>query len=835
MSSLPREIIRWLQSLDLPFPVKHPKRDLSNGYLFAEICARYWPNVEMHSFENKHSQKEKEGNWQILRKAFVKNNFAVDPSVVASVIAQDDGFAEHVLQQLYTALTKRQIQQFAPLAAAAVEQAPTFIRTNAPQQAQSPSPQASNSPAPQQAQRSAAEEDARSEAEKRAALARQQARARATQKPQTIKQSDDSATSAAVPIQFAAVQVKPLPANLMSRLGGGGHRDAAQTSEASAQAALLSQQDNVVGLIANQISKVLTATAAPAWLLTTSAPDNATYFTKNLSIIENSLRSIMWSQLTAQTDAVALFLLQRPADYGELVGLFGDLLFARPSAENFSLTYVTSINQAMAAHSPQATLSTCQLFALPPLVNVLQSATIANVDSIVAFLASFLSPRAAESGGYLSHLVSIVYDAICGPAGGPDVSAAVCSTISQRSFLLVLGQLVTRLASKKSRQHHNRSSDGDVSFDDLSSSSLDPVVMSITHYNIVAGLHSESKSVRTAALGLLLAVAGVGEVTLILDHYFPLVCSILGAGGAGGNEDMVLALQLFSVVAPYCFTYASTSASACELVNALVGLAIGEEGVGACASFVKLFALHVLCRTAHFAPSSCNLPQKLMHVLLQDGAAEIRARLFAPGDTATPIYSSATIGSVFVATTHRLWASSVFVDALIALTRGEKIQEPAERRVSLTKTASSVIKTGAVDSAVATRVQFLHLLLVEGRLEHDTIVSLTSDGSGTTDDEDVQRWWANLQALQPDVDFSIYCGELIVAQKAKPAPAVQPPENVASTILHLAALAQHVAARLYIDLSGLHTTPSAHDGPYTEDPQLVHRACQWLRTVCSGQ
>jgi hypothetical protein len=46
-------------------------RDFSNGFLFAEILSRYYPNdVTLHSFENVISIERKRANWVVLAKLF---------------------------------------------------------------------------------------------------------------------------------------------------------------------------------------------------------------------------------------------------------------------------------------------------------------------------------------------------------------------------------------------------------------------------------------------------------------------------------------------------------------------------------------------------------------------------------------------------------------------------------------------------------------------------------------------------------------------------------------------------------------------------------------------
>ncbi|KAL0231388.1 hypothetical protein GEMRC1_010792 [Eukaryota sp. GEM-RC1] len=109
MSSLPsREVLKWLQSLDLSYSVKNIKRDFSNGFLIAEIFSRYYPqDIQLHSFENGHSAARKKDNWSLLCRVFVKRQIPFSNSLIDDVIFCKPGAALSLVNEFYSFLTKR--------------------------------------------------------------------------------------------------------------------------------------------------------------------------------------------------------------------------------------------------------------------------------------------------------------------------------------------------------------------------------------------------------------------------------------------------------------------------------------------------------------------------------------------------------------------------------------------------------------------------------------------------------------------------------------------------------------------------------------------------------
>lgn len=100
--SVSREVLKWCLGLDLSFQVKNVKRDLSNGFLVAEILSRYYPSeVAMHSFDNSVSLERKRSNWKLLSKLLVKKGIPIDSSMIEQVVTVEGDAAAETLQALY--------------------------------------------------------------------------------------------------------------------------------------------------------------------------------------------------------------------------------------------------------------------------------------------------------------------------------------------------------------------------------------------------------------------------------------------------------------------------------------------------------------------------------------------------------------------------------------------------------------------------------------------------------------------------------------------------------------------------------------------------------------
>src|SRR5258707_1017189 len=108
MSGLQREIIKWMQSLDLSYSVKNVRTDFANGFLVAEMLSRYHSQgINMHSFDNGVGTKTKVDNWEQLSKFFKKKNVNITQEMIKNLIDNKPNAAIPIIETVYTFLTER--------------------------------------------------------------------------------------------------------------------------------------------------------------------------------------------------------------------------------------------------------------------------------------------------------------------------------------------------------------------------------------------------------------------------------------------------------------------------------------------------------------------------------------------------------------------------------------------------------------------------------------------------------------------------------------------------------------------------------------------------------
>uniref|UniRef100_UPI003AADD846 spermatogenesis-associated protein 4 n=1 Tax=Centroberyx gerrardi TaxID=166262 RepID=UPI003AADD846 len=110
-TGLPREVVKWLQSLDLSFPPKNARRDFSNGYLVAEMFSRRYPeDFPMHSYDRGTSLSAKQGNWSQIERFLQKQKLHLMKEAIDGTIHCKPGAAELLVQEVYTILTKQSMK-----------------------------------------------------------------------------------------------------------------------------------------------------------------------------------------------------------------------------------------------------------------------------------------------------------------------------------------------------------------------------------------------------------------------------------------------------------------------------------------------------------------------------------------------------------------------------------------------------------------------------------------------------------------------------------------------------------------------------------------------------
>jgi hypothetical protein len=93
----------------LTYKIANPKRDLSNGWVIAEILSRYFPDqIEMYQFDNGFKLEKKQNNWEHMGKFFKKKDIPISFQEYDAVIHCAPYAAYNLLKKLYTILTGKQ-------------------------------------------------------------------------------------------------------------------------------------------------------------------------------------------------------------------------------------------------------------------------------------------------------------------------------------------------------------------------------------------------------------------------------------------------------------------------------------------------------------------------------------------------------------------------------------------------------------------------------------------------------------------------------------------------------------------------------------------------------
>uniref|UniRef100_A0A3Q4H9H9 Spermatogenesis associated 4 n=1 Tax=Neolamprologus brichardi TaxID=32507 RepID=A0A3Q4H9H9_NEOBR len=103
-TGLPREVVKWLQTLDLAFYPLNVRRDFSSGYLVAQIFSHYYPrDFSLHSYDRGTSLSAKQWNWSQIER---KRNLYLKKEAIDGTIHCKPGAAELLVLEVYTILSK---------------------------------------------------------------------------------------------------------------------------------------------------------------------------------------------------------------------------------------------------------------------------------------------------------------------------------------------------------------------------------------------------------------------------------------------------------------------------------------------------------------------------------------------------------------------------------------------------------------------------------------------------------------------------------------------------------------------------------------------------------
>jgi hypothetical protein len=101
--AISRDALVWLEGLDLSYAVRNPTRDLSNGFIVAEILCKHHPHdISLHSFSAGMKLSIKEDNWMQIRKFMLKKGIhELSTSEISDIVNQNTDTICLIIEKLY--------------------------------------------------------------------------------------------------------------------------------------------------------------------------------------------------------------------------------------------------------------------------------------------------------------------------------------------------------------------------------------------------------------------------------------------------------------------------------------------------------------------------------------------------------------------------------------------------------------------------------------------------------------------------------------------------------------------------------------------------------------
>lgn len=103
-----RSIYAWIDAIPLSRPKRNMARDFSDGCMFAEVVAAYFPDiVELHNYSPASNTQQKIYNFETLnQKVLKKFNYQIPRPTIESLVVCKQGVAEIVLNSLQFKMAK---------------------------------------------------------------------------------------------------------------------------------------------------------------------------------------------------------------------------------------------------------------------------------------------------------------------------------------------------------------------------------------------------------------------------------------------------------------------------------------------------------------------------------------------------------------------------------------------------------------------------------------------------------------------------------------------------------------------------------------------------------